>query len=212
MQLELEDYKKDLEFIAEYELSLKPLIIDILVVKKKKDIVIKKNFAKIFRKVNIIEYKSPKDYLSVQDFYKVLSYANLYIVKNNLDFEDITITFIENRHPQKFLKHLRDKHKYVVDNEQNGIYKILGGMFPIQIIEISKLSVKDNFWLSNLRDDIDKANISSLIDTIAPRSKEEIVKMYADVVLIKANPKSFEEIIDMKSKLTIEEVLKRTDK
>jgi hypothetical protein len=45
-----------------------PLVIDAIVVKKKKDAVIGKNIALIFREVNIIEYKSPKSYVSVADF------------------------------------------------------------------------------------------------------------------------------------------------
>ena len=38
----------------------------------------RKNIGRIFRRHNIVEYKSPKDSLSVDDFYKVYGYACFY--------------------------------------------------------------------------------------------------------------------------------------
>ena len=37
-----------------------------------------KNIGRIFRKYNIVEYKSPTDYLGIDDFYKVYGYACFY--------------------------------------------------------------------------------------------------------------------------------------
>ncbi len=62
----------------EYLLSKKPLQMDILIIKKLKDIQIRKDIGRIFRKHNIIEYKSPSDNLSINDFYKVYGYACIY--------------------------------------------------------------------------------------------------------------------------------------
>lgn len=36
------------------------------------------NIGRIFRKYNIIEYKSPVDYLGIDDFYKVYGYLCFY--------------------------------------------------------------------------------------------------------------------------------------
>lgn len=46
--------------------------------KKLKETTIKKSIAKLFRNHNIIEYKAPDDYLSINDFYKVYGYACIY--------------------------------------------------------------------------------------------------------------------------------------
>jgi hypothetical protein len=46
--------------------------------KKAKGAVIKKNIGVIFREHNLLEYKSPDDCVSVEDFYKVYGYACLY--------------------------------------------------------------------------------------------------------------------------------------
>jgi len=58
IQMELEEYGQDLQFISEYALNTEPLRIDVVIIKKHKDIPIEKNIATIFRKVNILEYKS----------------------------------------------------------------------------------------------------------------------------------------------------------
>jgi len=53
IQLELEDYSDVLEFFPEYQLTSEPLRIDCVVIKKPKNVVIKKNIAAIFREVYI---------------------------------------------------------------------------------------------------------------------------------------------------------------
>ena len=63
IRLELDEYADDLEFLAEHQLTREPLRIDVVIIKKKRDIVLKKNIASIFRGVNVVEYKSPDDYV-----------------------------------------------------------------------------------------------------------------------------------------------------
>ena len=75
IKMELDAYNNDLQFTAEYQLTTEPLKIGVVIIKKSQDIPIEKNIAAIFRKENIVEYKSPDDYISVDDFYKVYSYA-----------------------------------------------------------------------------------------------------------------------------------------
>ena len=52
--------------------------IDELVIKIRGEEKIQKNIGRIFRKHNIIEYKSPDDYLTINDFYKVYGYCCFY--------------------------------------------------------------------------------------------------------------------------------------
>ena len=78
LQIEFREEKEKLKFEREYLLSSKPMAIDVLIIKKKNAEPIHKNIGKIFRKYNIIEYKSPSDSLSVDDFYKVYGYTNFY--------------------------------------------------------------------------------------------------------------------------------------
>ena len=71
----------------------------------------KKIIGRIFRKYNIIEYKSPDDYLTVNDFYKVYGYCCFYQAdtENVLAIlpEELTITFICNHYPRMMIQHLK---------------------------------------------------------------------------------------------------------
>jgi hypothetical protein len=64
---ELEDSKDALTFETEHQLNTEPLRIDVLVIKKKRNAVIKKNIGQIFRANNVIEYKSPEDSVTIEN-------------------------------------------------------------------------------------------------------------------------------------------------
>ena len=78
IQIEFEEEKDNLIFENEHQLGTKPKEIDVLIIKKQENIPIQKNIGRIFRKYNIVEYKSPDDYLSTDDSYKVYAYCCLY--------------------------------------------------------------------------------------------------------------------------------------
>lgn len=65
LQIELSQERENLIFENEHQLGTRPKEIDVLIVKKKPDTVIHKNIGQIFKRYNIIEYKSPSDYLSI---------------------------------------------------------------------------------------------------------------------------------------------------
>ena len=106
-QIELQEESAHLEFYSEHELYKKALRVDTLVIKNS-DTPVQKKIGKIFRKFNLIEYKSPDDYLSIDDFYKVYGYACLYQSNtekvHGISMEDITITFVCSHFPRKMLK------------------------------------------------------------------------------------------------------------
>lgn len=77
-EIELRSNKDDLHFIREYNLSKKPLQIDLLIIEKLKNVQIQNEIGKIFRKYNVIEYKSPDDEMNIDDFFKTVGYAYLY--------------------------------------------------------------------------------------------------------------------------------------
>ena len=75
LQIEFEDEADKIIFESEHLLSKKPMQIDELVIKVHDNEKIQKNIGRIFRKHNIVEYKSPEDYLTINDFYKVYGYC-----------------------------------------------------------------------------------------------------------------------------------------
>ena len=110
LQIEFEKEADKLIFENEHQLSTKPMAIDALIIKKRSDEPIRKNIGRIFRKYNIIEYKSPDDYLSIDDFYKVYGYACFYKYDTSkadeIKVTDLTITFVSEGYPQKLIQHL----------------------------------------------------------------------------------------------------------
>jgi hypothetical protein len=207
IQLELVQYRDALQFVPECQLTAEPLKIDLVIIKKTRDVVIEKNIGAIFRSENILEYKSPTDYVSIDDFYKVYGYACLYISFNEVSVTDLTITFVESRYPKDLLAHLRKIRGYTVEEKSPGIYTVTGDMLPIQIIDNRRLSAEENLWLKDLDNKLDVPEISRISEAIERLGKAVRVGAYLDAIG-RANPENIEEALRMsRSALTFEKVL-----
>ncbi|MCL2833352.1 MAG: hypothetical protein FWD78_09310 [Treponema sp.] len=206
IRLELEDYKDFLEFITEYNLTTEPLRIDCIIIKKNRDTVIDKNIAAIFREVNLLEYKSPDDYISVSDFYKVYGYACLYACLEEIPVTCMTISIIGNHFPGKLIKHLKNTRKYEVVENNPGIYNVNGDVLPIQIIDSRRLPADVNLWLSSLNNRLDPAAFIKINNELGIRD-EYRTKAYFDVITRSNAAAVREAIANMrKNSLTLEQV------
>ncbi|MBM6853466.1 3-isopropylmalate dehydrogenase [Mediterraneibacter glycyrrhizinilyticus] len=158
LRITLESDLEYLEIHEEYLLSKKPLQVDVLIVKKLKDVAIRKSIGEIFRRYNIIEYKSPEDHLSINDFYKVYGYACIYQADTDrvkeVDPEELTITFVCSHYPREMLRHLKAVRGITVEDRGNGIYDLKGDPIPMQLLVTPRLSAEENYWLQNLRTDL----------------------------------------------------------
>jgi len=206
LQLELEAYRDALEFFPEYQLTAGPLKIDCVVVKKAKDVVIKKNIAAIFREWNLLEYKSPDDYVSVEDFYKVYGYACLYAWIEKAPINSLTMSFVESRYPGKLIKHLREVRSYTVEETSAGIYTIQGDILPIQMIDSRQLSAGENLWLKSLSNRLDLSAFEQISAGIARQGKTARITAYRDAIT-NANAEIVQEAIQMGTRLTLKQVL-----
>ena len=113
VQLELAEYKDVLEFKNEHHLSKEALKIDVIIIKKAKDVEIKKNLGQIFRNYNILEYKSETDSLSISDYDKVNGYARLYAAfEEHANMQDMTITFVVSKNPKKLFQYIKNVLKF----------------------------------------------------------------------------------------------------
>ena len=138
IQIELQEDSEYLQFEKEYNLTEKPLMIDTLIIKLEKGHRIKKSIGKIFRRYNIVEYKSPTDYISINDFYKVMAYACVFQANTEKMLErppdEITVTFAANRYPKKMVRFLKDRYQVQVVKAAAGIYHMHGLMFATQLV------------------------------------------------------------------------------
>ena len=196
LRITLQDEMKYLEMHEEYLLGKKPLQMDILLIKKIKNISIRKSIGRIFREHNIIEYKSPDDYLSINDFYKVYAYACLYQSDTDkvkeIDPETLTITFVCSHYPREMFRHLTNTRGIIIENKGNGIYYLKGDPIPMQLLLTPKLSEKENYWLQNLRTNL-KAG-TEIRSLVARYEKHKHSKDYEAVMdlITRANWKEME--------------------
>ena len=210
IQMELHAYRDFLEFLPEYQLTAEPLRIDCLVIKKAKDVVIKKNIASMFREINLLEYKSPDDYVSVPDFYKVYAYACLYAALVKVPITNLTISFIESHYPKELLTHLQEARGYTVEKTYSGIYTVRGDILPIQVIDSRRLSQEENLWLKNLSNRLDPLAVIRLSNEVFRLDKAIRIKAYMETIA-KANNYAFEEASKMDTTAkSLEEILVRT--
>jgi hypothetical protein len=205
LQLELIDYKESLQFKYEYQLTTEPLRIDLLIIKKPHDMVIHKNIARIFRSDNILEFKSPGDYLSIKDFLKVYAYACLYAaITPETEFSGITLTLVEQRYPKSLISYLMGERGYGVEESGPGIYTVRGDYLPIQIIETKRLPAGENLWLRSLTNDLEREAARDILE--AGKGAPQKAPVYMDV-LLRANPRVFMEALNMANHTeTFEEV------
>ena len=185
-KLELVKNKKDLHYHSEYGLNTKPIQIDLLVIRKSKGIMIENEIGKIFKGHNLFEYKSPKDKLNVDTYFKTLAYACLYKTKattvNGIDANDITISILRESKPIGLFQWFQS-HGYEIEQKYAGIYYIKNHFhFDTQIIVLKELNSKLHLWLASLTQAIEEDTAKTLILEINNLTEKDDCE-YADSVL-----------------------------
>ncbi len=174
MELELRDYKQYLTYEREHNLGRMPLKIDLLIIKKRHDIVIKNDIADFFLGNNILEYKSPGDDVNAGTFYKALSYACLYKAEAgaaDIFDADTTVSIVREEKPIKLLGQLSEK--YSVTKKKAGIYRIDGMIFPIQILVTKELAKESHVWITSLTRTLSREEARELLDNCAGLGSDE---------------------------------------
>ena len=186
IRMELKEDRERLLFEEEHLLSKKPLQMDMLIIQNRNNIKIKNKIGQIFRKYNIVEYKSPDDAMSVDTFYKVIGYACLYKAgsehENEYQADDITITLIRQRFPAALMKYLKNRG-CIIEHFSSGIYYVYGNLlFPIQILVTKELDRRENIWLHSLQNDISREVYTELMTSVE-RLNHKDRELYGEAVL-----------------------------
>lgn len=142
-EIELISNKGELEFQREYNLSKEPLQMDLLIVKKLADGPIENEIGHIFKKYNVVEYKSPEDGLSIDDYYKTIGYACLYKglgdAVNQIPAEELTLSIFRESYPRELFGILK-KYGSTLEEPYPGIYYVRGNvLFDTQIVVTGRL-------------------------------------------------------------------------
>lgn len=186
MELEFWENRGDLEYQREYNLSRKPLQADLLVIKMKQETTISNEIGALFRKWNIMEYKSPDDSMNIDDFYKVNAYACLFKAQErqigSCPAEDISISMIRQYYPKGLIQAL-EQGGFLVTERQQGIYQVQGNLlFQTQIVVSDRLEQEEHIWLHSLTNQIKRQEFDTLVNNII-RLGEPYEKECADAVL-----------------------------
>jgi hypothetical protein len=207
LKLLFQAYQEVLQFHSEVPLNTKQLRIDALIIKEDPQAVIPTGIARIFRRINILEYKSPADYLSVPALYKALAYCYLYASIERQSIGDISLSLVVSSHPREAFKHIREVLGWEVWEQGPGIYEVRGEALRIQVIESGKLDAEEGLWLKALRPELEAAGIERLFTELGKYAEEVYIRAYIEIIM-KANMESMEEVL-MKNR-TVEDLLIKT--
>lgn len=197
-ELELQENLEQLEIKTEYNLSKEPIRIDLLIIRENEKR-IKNEIGHIMKTYNVIEYKSPKDNLSIDDFYKVMGYACLYKGYgkhvNAIPIEELTVSIFRDVYPRKMFLTLKQQgHK--IKEKYAGIYYVYGFPCRIQIVVIKQLNRTEHKSLKVLSAKADKEDVKEFLreteNVSGQRERSNI-----DAVLqasVRANYELYEEV------------------
>ena len=200
MELEFLQYKDLLDFNREFPLSKEPLRIDLLMIKKIKDVVLDIDIGRLFKTYNIIEYKSPKDGLTIDDYIKTVGYAYLYkglgATVDAVPLSELTATIVRDTEPTELFKKIQSEGGSI-EEKYPGVYYIHGVVsIPTQFILTSSLSKDFHVCLRVLSNKASEDDIKRFIE-IANTFTEPIDKQNADAVMnvsINANREVYDKI------------------
>ncbi len=196
LQIELEEELDVLQFQKEYNLTEKPLQIDTLIIKLKPGHRIRKSIGHLFRQYNILEYKGPDDYVSINDFFKVIGYAS--VLQSNTEREreippeEITMTFAASHYPDKLIRFLKDTYKAVTEVKDQGVTYVSGLLFPVQILQLPMLDPDEYQWLSRLRRNLLTADLDRLTRAYQKKQQNPLYQAAMNLIM-RANPREFRE-------------------
>ena len=193
------DCECPLYFYSEYNLSRKPLQIDLLIIEKNKNIRIKNQIGHIFRLNNIIEYKSPGDSMSIDDFYKATAYACMYKALGEkvdaVSANELTISMMRESYPAGMIATLK-RQGIEIEKMYDGIYYLKNFFIPTQIVVTKELSQGLHNSFRVLSRNVDEKDIETFLkDAEGYIGKSE--KSDADAVLqvsMSANYELYEKV------------------
>lgn len=170
-ELELRQDLDVLELIPEYNLSKKPLQIDLVIIKKMDwKRTLQNEIGHIMRGHNILEYKGPGDELTIDSFFKVIGYASLYKAQgtavNKIPASEVTVSFFRNAYPKALFQELK-KEGYILKKMYPGIYYVRGKVpFPVQVVVTSQLERKAHCSLRVLTTQVEMQDAELFLEQI----------------------------------------------
>ena len=166
----------------EYNLNTMPNRIDFLACKKDADTELRSGIAKIFRKHNLFEYKSPGQALGIAEYHLGMGYSYLYLnYETEVNMDEVTLSFVREGKPIVLMNHLRNEGFEITEYEA-GIYHVRKkGHIDMQILVTREMSWEYT-WLKVLTDRLTKEDAEHLVHE-ASKVKDELEKIRVRSIL-----------------------------
>ena len=182
ISLILKPYRSNLTIVREHLLNLMPRRIDCLVIKKDGDISINLDAFRLFRKHNVVEFKSFRDNLDERVLWQTISYAASYrALEPNVRTEELTIKIFRSTFPRKLMSEL-ESLGWEVEQPYHNIFYLSGKIdIPVQIVITKDLGEEYNalqILTGNAREE-DVRKFTEYRSTLT----DPVDKMFADAVL-----------------------------
>ena len=175
-ELEFISNKGDLEFQREFNLSKEPIRMDLLIIKKLSNIRTKNEIGHIFRKFNVVEYKSNDDALSIDDYYKTVGYACLYKglgeTVDQIPANELTISIFRESYPRELFEAMKNLGLEIKERYP-GIYYISGkqALFDTQVVVTKQLNRETHRTLRVLSKHVKEEDIRRFVEEAAQMSE-----------------------------------------
>lgn len=200
LQLVFQNERAHLKFEAEHILNTKPLMADVLVLKKPGNYDLENSLGQIFKEHNIVEYKSPQDAMNVDTYFKIYGYTCLYkasgVHADEIKRENVTITMVRAVKPKELFAYFVKNH-YQISNPFPGIYYVRkDGMFDTQIVIGNELQEREQIWIKAMTPNADENTLSLFLDETSAALEQGLRNLVDSVleVVVAENQRSIKDL------------------
>ena len=184
LRMETYKYADKVHISTEEEIGVMPPRADFVVLFKDGQVDLGKDIYDIFRKINIIEYKNPRDSLNERVLRKVCGYANLYIGVAEREDErpsnQVTISIFRNKKNPRMFAGMKKKGTLVV-SDTAGIYYVKGYTdLPFQIVIGSELKGEEYAAYRALTDKADEKDIKKVVRAVVKEYYRTLINLIAE--------------------------------
>ena len=138
---EYEPKHVQLEYLQEHELGEEPVRMDMLIIKRD-SASLTDPIGSFFRTHNALEYKSPEDALTIDDFFKAQGYAEIYKsmgkTVNEIPRKELTVSIFRHAYPREMF-HALTEEGLQAKAVYPGVYRVMDTNIAAQIIVTSRL-------------------------------------------------------------------------
>ena len=200
LRIETRKYADRVHIRTEEEIGEVPPRTDFVILVEDEEVDWEKAVFRIFRKINILEYKNPHDSLNERVLRKVCGYANLYIGiaehEGERPAEQVTVSIFRAVKNLEMFEEM-EKEGTLVRDGTPGIYHVKGYTnLPFQIIITGELKGDEYAAYRALTDKVDEADVKRIIEGVG-QEKDDAVREHYRVLLqlvIEKNPQFIEAI------------------